>query len=511
MKKKAIFFSILIALSVVLLSFEVIAELQNVEVGGSIRIRGNYINNLFNDFAGPMPSVQSRWSPISVMRRPIGNLLGPGVNSIFSWDNDQSDLSFVEQRTRLHVKADFTDEVSTYIELDSYDVWGEDFRSQNYITGVDARQNSIDDVEIFQAYIEVDKMWGTQLQLRVGRQELSFGSQFLVGPRDFAFFWTGISFDAIRLTYKADVFTIDAWASKLFEAMSDFAEDDINFYGIYASCTAVENVTFDVYWMLLEDDRPIANDFPAIWGRGDYDNTMLHTVGIRSAGKYESFDFDAEIAYQFGEADAIGKLFRVGPWGDNDAEFDNWALKLDLGYTFDFWRQPRVFAGFRYFSGEDNRDISFWDFINPFYEPTASISFNRLFSNEIASGFTDLNNDLSNAWWVRVGTNTSFTDKIRGIFCVTYFETANEFERPVLSPLFPWWTTKNDSYLGTEVLLFLEYQYSQDLVLEAGWSHMFVGEGITDGQFVRWNGLMYTGGSDDDDADYVYAGCKIYF
>ncbi|MGC9054093.1 MAG: hypothetical protein ACP5KS_09445, partial [Candidatus Hydrogenedens sp.] len=137
-----------------MLSTGLMAELQNVEVGGSIRIRGNYISNLFNDFAGPMPSVQSRWSPVSVIRRPIGNLLGPGVNSIFSWDNDQSDLSFVEQRTRLHVKADFTEEVSTFIELDSYDVWGEDFRSQNYITGVDARQNSIDDVEIFQAYIE---------------------------------------------------------------------------------------------------------------------------------------------------------------------------------------------------------------------------------------------------------------------------------------------------------------------------------------------------------------------
>ena len=68
------------------------AELQNVEVGGKLRIRGN----------------------------------------MFSLEDN--DASFVEQRTMLNVKADFTNEVSAFIELDSYDIWGEDFRS-NYLTG----------------------------------------------------------------------------------------------------------------------------------------------------------------------------------------------------------------------------------------------------------------------------------------------------------------------------------------------------------------------------------------
>ncbi|HQN02056.1 MAG TPA: hypothetical protein PLL36_13330, partial [Candidatus Hydrogenedentes bacterium] len=72
-----------------------VAELQNVEIGGSIRIRGNYFN----------------------------------MDSI-------GDDSFIEQRTRLNVKADFTQEVSAFIELDSYDIWGEDFRSW-YLCGND--------------------------------------------------------------------------------------------------------------------------------------------------------------------------------------------------------------------------------------------------------------------------------------------------------------------------------------------------------------------------------------
>jgi hypothetical protein len=94
------------------------AELQNVEIGGSLRIRGNYF----------------------------------GLDSL-------GDVSFIEQRTRLNVKADFTQDVSAFIELDSYDVWGEDFRSV-YLTGSDFRGG--DNVDLYQAYIEARNLWGSR-------------------------------------------------------------------------------------------------------------------------------------------------------------------------------------------------------------------------------------------------------------------------------------------------------------------------------------------------------------
>ncbi len=116
------------------------AELQNVEIGGTIRIRGDYFS-----------------------RDSLG------------------DMSFIEQRTRLNVKADFTQEVSAFIELDSYDVWGEDFRSM-YLTGSDLRGS--DNVDLYQAYIEARNLWDTPLTVRVGRQELALGNQWLVGLND---------------------------------------------------------------------------------------------------------------------------------------------------------------------------------------------------------------------------------------------------------------------------------------------------------------------------------------
>lgn len=226
-----------VLVAVLAMAMPVWAELQNVTVGGEVRIRGNYIRNTFTTFQGGMPAPEQRWSPASVWKRPIGGrgFFSPlnNVMSIYDWDDRGADVSFVEQRTRLHVRADFTQNVSAFIELDSYDIWGEDFRS-NYVTGVDRRAATADDIEIFQGYIEADQMFGVPLRLRIGRQELAFGSQWLVGTRDFAFFFTGISFDAVRLTYTHDQFSLDAFASKLAENFSEWFEDDVEFYGIYS-------------------------------------------------------------------------------------------------------------------------------------------------------------------------------------------------------------------------------------------------------------------------------------
>ncbi|MBP8131376.1 MAG: alginate export family protein [Candidatus Hydrogenedentes bacterium] len=507
----------------ILATVSAVAELQQVSVGGSVRIRGNYVSN---ELTGPLP--QPRWLPPLLGGRPIGGPFNPAVASIYHWDNDGPDYSSVEMRTRLHVRADFTDDVSTFIEVDSYDNWGEDFRS-NYITGVDGRAATGDDVEIFQAYIEARDLWDSPLSLRIGRQELAFGSQWLVGPRDFGFFFTGISFDALRLTYAADTFTVDAWASKLAERFSDFGDADVDFYGLYGSYTGIEGHTLDAYWMMLRDDTgiedvaggPVTEWIEDLWGVDDYGATTLHTAGVRAAGKFGAFDYDAEVAYQFGEADAIGTTFKPGLYGDDDADFDNLGAKLELGYAFDAAWHPRVFTAFRYYGGEDNRDISFWEWLNPFDKPEASINFNRLFSNDILSGFIDANNDFTNAWYARVGLMTAPTEKLRTMFWVSYYESLEDFDAPrhftlgkMRIPILPgasWWTQANDDDLGIDVMLALTYLYSQDLSFDIGWTHLFTGDGYAQGNYNSFNGLVFNGGSDDDDADYVFAGCRVDF
>jgi hypothetical protein len=83
---------------------------------------------------------------------------------------------------------------------------------------------------------------GASLRARIGRQELSFGNEWLVGNKDFGPYFVGLSFDAVRLTYATDLFSpVDAWAAMLAEGGLAEEDGDVTFYGLYASTPAVEN------------------------------------------------------------------------------------------------------------------------------------------------------------------------------------------------------------------------------------------------------------------------------
>ncbi|MFO7975705.1 MAG: hypothetical protein R6V12_13840, partial [Candidatus Hydrogenedentota bacterium] len=118
---------LVLAALVVLTATPAVAELQNVIVGGQVRIRGDYYMNTVTG----IDSSNLQWGAGVLGGRSIGtgqNFNLPGILGLRGWDDDENSLGFVEQRTRLNVKADFTNEVGAFIELDAYDIWGGDFR-----------------------------------------------------------------------------------------------------------------------------------------------------------------------------------------------------------------------------------------------------------------------------------------------------------------------------------------------------------------------------------------------
>ena len=508
------------------------AELQNVQVGGELRIRGNLITNgLVRTALQGIPEV--RWPAAFLFKRPIGGPFaaggfnGMGIVSFVKWSSrDGGDLDFIEHRTRLNVKADFTNDVNAFIELDNYNVWSEDFRS-DYLTGADFAPGGT--VSVYQSYIEAENMFDLPLRLRVGRQELSFGSEWLVGPKDFVYYFYGRSFDGARLTYATDLFTVDAFATQLFESGPFESSGDVWFSGVYGTYTGIEGHALDAYWLWLRDPRRI-NDtnlswfgewLEDLWGLDDYKTTNLHTVGLRAAGLMGAFDYEIEAAYQFGDAGQIGTTFKPFVYGDNRATFGTWGGHFNAGYTFDAPWRPRPFIGAAYFGGEDNRDISFWDWLNPFYRPEASVSFNRLFSNAMYSGAVDAFNDLSNAWLARAGVVAHPTEALAVIIAATYFEAVEAFHPPVhfrigrarvpIAPALSFWTQKNSKNLGWDTSLFVVYRYSEDLTFRLQYSRFWVGSGLADGAFVFGNGLLFSGGTDNKDADYLAAEMHIRF
>lgn len=518
MRKKLIFAALMCA--VMVLPFAAHAELQNVEVGGSIEIYGNYYTPFWE--VNPQTRIPAFFLPY----RAIG---GAGAVSGIRADGDGNSLSWVEQRTTVSVKADFTDDVCAFIELDSIDTWGEDFRS-NYITGADSRAWTGDDVEVYQAYIQASNMFDTPVTMRVGRQELKFGSEWLVGNNPVWNPLTYLSFDAIRLTYDTEVFSLDAFAAKLAERSPLEEDGDTDFYGVYGTFKGIENMEIDAYWLFLRDGRRL-NDTnfiaPLEWledvfDLDDYDVTNIHTVGMRFAGVWAGFDMEAEAAYQWGDANTVGATFIPNGelYGDDDAEYDTWAGNIEVGYTFDTVWQPRLWVGASYYGGEDERDITLIEWLNPFDRPEASVSFNRLFSSSEPDWYFDPGN-LSNAWVGKGGVSLAPTESLTVGVDVLYFEALEAFDSPAsigmggwllpLAPALPFWTQEGETELGWETILWAEYAYTEDLTFVAGWTHLFAGEALDRGVFSGNNGLGFLNGRESEDGDYMYLGTTIKF
>ncbi len=498
------------------------AELVSVEVGGKLEVNGLYYHNFIE------PSDQDRIPLESLSGRSIGP---GGTYSAYRTGKDSTGIAYVEQRTRLHIRALMTNDISMFVEVDSTDSWGEDFRSQNYLTGVDLRSDTTDDIELFQAYVQSNNIGIDDLALIIGRQTIDLGSGWLVGSDPGPDPFIGLSFDAIRLRYDTKSYEIELFYAKLLEGMRSFNHDDIDFGGIYFTWREIfQGSGLDVYYFLLRDNRKnevtqgdiSVEIFEDILNRDDPSTTYIHTVGARFYGEYQSLDYELEFAYQWGESSAFGNLFiPVGSiYGDDDADWSLPAGHFEVGYAFSEGKwNPRVYIGGSYYGAEDNRSLSFIDWLTNFGEGESSPSFNRLFTAYREDNFIDTS-AMTNFWQIYSGFSIVPVEKVEVVFELSYMQAVSAFDRPysvsignyeVYPSPFPFITERNRKDLGWQTLLSFVYQYSDDLNFSAGWSHFFVGEGLANGVFLDNYGTSFISTDSREDADYFYLSTTIEF
>jgi hypothetical protein len=344
-------------------------------------------------------------------------------------------------------------------------------------------------------------MWGTNFHLRIGRQEIRLGNQWLVGTNDSSSAFTGLSFDAIRLTHGsiAHDFMFDGIWAKLADTApggaGSFGDEDVDLYALYGSYRGIEDITIDAYWMMVRADG--AGSGALAGGGGPGNDIDMHTIGARAGGNVGSFDFEAELAFQFGDIDFAG---------GGSSDFDGIGLNAELGYTFDARYDPRIYLGVAWLEGPDGGDSG----------------FNRLFSNWEYSEFL-ANTHLSNVWLIRGGISASPREDLSIGLDLAYFHVDED-------------ASGSDESLGFETNLHAEYQYSEDLVFRVGWAHFFTDDGIEDGNAITpgigsisssgdkgSSGSVFPGAhghaglpanvgfGEDEDFDYLYFETEISF
>jgi hypothetical protein len=472
-----------IALALVLavaLALPAVAEVEEITVGGDIKIR--------SQIATP------GWS------YDDGELW---------FDDENANLDWTTQRTRLNVDASLSGGVRGYIELQAYDTWGWDDEDSEeaYDIGLwpDTEEFAGQGdpwVELYQAYIEMNDIADYPLRLRIGRQELVFGREWMVGNNDAGVNFSGLAFDALRLTYDTDMVAVDLWTSKLVDFSSPMAlnwggsveqDADIDFHGLYATYKGIENLAIDGYFLWLRNANVRFWNFMWSGDTGEVQN--LFTVGARVAGSMElaggMFDYNAEGAMQFGDANL---------WVSSESgDFEGWAANLLAGFTLtgvDY--TPRIEAEYAYFSGPG--DI---------YNDNDMEMFMKLFS-DVHYGALNLGQNLdckaTNLHIFKLGASAKPCEKSKVRADLYYFLLAEDGSDTGAGtfgvPQFAVPSSEYDDEVGMELDLAVDYQYTEDLLLTAGWAHFFADNAIEN----SWGG-----GVADDDVDYIYVDAQLTF
>lgn len=172
-------------------------------------------------------------------------------------------------------------------------------------------------LEIHQGFIDIALLGekDKQLLFRVGRQELSYGSQRLVAVRDGPN--NRQSFDAVKAVSSFGNYRGDFFYSHYVVAQDGIFDDYSNkkraFWGSYftiGKIPALKNI--DLYYLGYK--RANAN-FDDATGK-----ELRHSAGTRIWGKYENWRYDAEAVYQFGNVDV--------------KDIQAWTVSLNTGYRF---------------------------------------------------------------------------------------------------------------------------------------------------------------------------------
>jgi hypothetical protein len=211
-------------------------------------------------------------------------------------------------------------------------------------------------VDFHQAYVTLGNHKEFPLSLKLGRQELSYGDERLIG----AFAWNNIgrTFDAAKLRWQTPWFGVDLFTSKV------VVPDDNNlntwqdyevFSGIYATTKKVPYQSTDLYFLARNVGPGAATlkapaPTPAPYGPSARD---IYTVGLRgksNPGDIGGWDYTYELMYQFGHFNDPAL-----PAARSSLSHSAYAAHVNVGYTWtDISLMPRLGAEYNFGSGDGN-------------------------------------------------------------------------------------------------------------------------------------------------------------
>ncbi|MCF6269314.1 MAG: alginate export family protein [Melioribacteraceae bacterium] len=237
--------------------------------------------------------------------------------------------SYTELRTRLGVAYSPSANLTGFIQIQDSRIYGTE----------PSTMANTQNLDIHQAYFKIENLFELPFYLKVGRMELSYGSQRILG----AVGWSNVgrSFDASLLQFQNDAINIDFIAARTNESMLEGDSLDTFVYSAYGNLKVVDSHIIQPF---------IIAEYQA---KQDFNR---YTIGIYATNKNKGAGFKHELdaSYQLGTQ-------------RTDVDISAFMVAYNLGYTFDSKLKPMIGAGVDYLSGDDGADATKYKTFNTLY------------------------------------------------------------------------------------------------------------------------------------------------
>ena len=287
------------------------ADVQNIRLSGDIRVRGYYFDK--SEMVGG---------------QQIGN-----------------DAQLIAQRTRVTLEADLEDHVLVVVTLQADNIWGgTGLFNGNAGQNVRLKNNT---VQVSEAYVQLRELFYSPATLKVGRQELNYGTGLIFSSVDQVY-----TFDAGRLVLDYHPLTIDIVGAQLKNdqlytiapggGLSNPQSDLLFVNAKYEVNSVVKDVEGYFGWA----SQMRAGD--AFGGTANGNNPSPMIFGLRTGlAPVENLTVSLEGAYEGGNSEA--------GFGLHDETISAYLAQAALKYTFKgvAWT-PAINASYTYASGDSN-------------------------------------------------------------------------------------------------------------------------------------------------------------
>ncbi|WP_292977837.1 alginate export family protein [Nitrosomonas sp.] len=249
-------------------------------------------------------------------------------------------------RTRLHADLWYQDRFRLFAEMLDARALGLD------LPPLAIDKNHTDMLNLF-ADIKLGQFMEGSAYLRVGRQELLYGSQRLISTLDWAN--TRRTFQGVKTFWQTPDFNLDAfWVRPMTTEPNEFDnwDKDRNFVGLWGTYKAIPGQVIDLYYLNLIDNRAVsaANIAQGNVLQGD---AVLHTIGARWAGDYAHFLYELEGMYQFGRRSHL--------------DISAFSIASGVGYQLPLPMNPQFWLRYDFASGDKNPSDGHSDTFNQLF------------------------------------------------------------------------------------------------------------------------------------------------